>query len=66
MHLSRFVVAYRDVRPGEHVLYNVLTDHYIGIDGATFDAVGMTRQSTPSNMRTARRRMRRRHCCARR
>jgi len=39
MQLSRFVVAYRDVRPGEHVLYSVLADHYIGIDSATFDAL---------------------------
>ena len=39
MELSRFVVAYRDVRPGEHVLYSVLTDRYIGIDQATSDAV---------------------------
>ena len=39
MQLSRFVVAYNDVRPGEHVLYSVLADHYIGIDSATVDAM---------------------------
>jgi len=39
MELSRFVVAYNDVRPGEHVLYSVLADHYIGIDSATSDAL---------------------------
>jgi uncharacterized protein len=39
MHLSRFVVAYEDVRPGEHVLYNVLEDRYVGIDGLTQEAI---------------------------
>ena len=39
MQLSRFVVAYQDVRPGEHVLYSVLTDRYAGIDAATLDAI---------------------------
>ncbi len=40
MQLSRFVLTYEQVRTGEHVLYNVLTDHYIGIDDATLQAVG--------------------------
>ena len=39
MHLSRFVVQYSDVRPGEHVLYSVLDDRYIGIDDATLEAI---------------------------
>src|ERR1700675_2700334 len=39
MHLSRFVVAYENVRPGEHVLYNVLEDRYVGIGEATRTAV---------------------------
>ena len=39
MRLSRFVVRYDDVRPGEHVLYSVLNDRYIGIDAATAAAV---------------------------
>jgi uncharacterized protein len=39
MRMSRFVVAYRDVRPGEHVLYSVLDDRYAGIEGPTFDAI---------------------------
>jgi uncharacterized protein len=39
MQLSRFVVRYCDVRPGEHVLYSVLADRYIGIDDATLDAI---------------------------
>ena len=39
MRLSRFVVAYQDVRPGEHVLYNVLQDRYVGIDATTMDGI---------------------------
>src|SRR4051812_11834061 len=39
MHLSRFVVAYEDVRPGEHVLYSVLDDRYAGVDGGTLEAL---------------------------
>ena len=39
MELSRFVVTYKDVRPGEHVLYSVLEDRYLGLDGDTLAAV---------------------------
>jgi uncharacterized protein len=39
MRLSRFVVAYSDVRRGEHVLYNVLEDRYAGIDEITREAI---------------------------
>src|ERR1700720_3342140 len=39
MDLSRFVVAYHDVRPGEHVLYSVLHDRYVGIDSHTLEAI---------------------------
>jgi len=39
MQLSRFVVSYEDIRPGEHILYSVLNDRYIGIDDATKSAV---------------------------
>ena len=39
MLLSRFVVAYEDVRSGEHVLYSVLEDRYAGIDDATLAAI---------------------------
>jgi uncharacterized protein len=35
VRLSRFVVTYRNARPGEHVLYDVLKDHYVGVDDAT-------------------------------
>ena len=39
MQLSRFVVTYQDVRPGEHVLYSVLDDRYLGLDSDTLAAV---------------------------
>lgn len=39
MQLSRFVVRYLDVRPGEHVLYDVLGDRYAGVDGAVLAAL---------------------------
>ena len=38
MHLSRFVLTYRDVRPGEHVLFDVIGDQYVGVDDATLEA----------------------------
>src|SRR6266481_2148907 len=39
MQLSRFVVAYENVRPGEHVLYSVLEDRYAGVDDPTLRAL---------------------------
>src|SRR5260221_14536734 len=39
MELSRFVVSYPNVRPGEHVLYSVLEDRYVGVDELTLSAV---------------------------
>jgi uncharacterized protein len=39
MQLSRFVVPYLDVRPGEHVLYSVLSDRYVGVDDSTLHAI---------------------------
>lgn len=38
MRLSRFVLTYRDVRPGEHVLFDVIGDQYVGVDDATLEA----------------------------
>lgn len=38
MHISRFVLTYRDVGPGEHVLYDVISDQYVGVDDATLAA----------------------------
>jgi uncharacterized protein len=39
MQMSRFVVSYKDVRPGEHVLYSVLEDRYAGVDDLTLRAL---------------------------
>jgi uncharacterized protein len=39
MQLSRFVVSYPNVRPGEHVLYSVLEDRYVGVDDLTLQAL---------------------------
>src|SRR5437867_2764911 len=50
MQLSRFVLKYPEIRPGEHVLYSVLEDRYIGVDDATMSALGGWEQgSTPAN-----------------
>jgi uncharacterized protein len=47
MQLSRFVVPYHNVRVGEHVLYSVLMDRYIGIDEMTLKALGRWQQGLP-------------------
>ena len=39
MQISRFVVSYPNVRPGEHVLYSVIEDRYVGVDDLTLKAV---------------------------
>src|SRR5690348_5136743 len=39
MHLSRFLVTYASVRADEHVLYDVLSDRYVGVNGATLEAI---------------------------
>ena len=46
MQMSRFVVSYKDVRPGEHVLYSVLDDRYLGVDDLTLEAVARWTQGT--------------------
>jgi uncharacterized protein len=38
MQLSRFVITYENVRPGEHVLYSVLEDRYAGVDDQALKA----------------------------
>jgi uncharacterized protein len=48
MHLSRFVLTYRDVRPGEHVLYDVIKDHYVGVDEATLQAIERWKNAPPA------------------
>lgn len=40
MRLSRFVAVYRDASPGEHVLYDVVGDRYVGVDDGMLDAIG--------------------------
>ena len=47
MQLSRFVVAYPEVRPGEHVLYSVLHDRYVGIDPLTKAAIARWERGEP-------------------
>ncbi|MEO5729437.1 MAG: radical SAM protein [Byssovorax sp.] len=46
MQLSRFLVTYASVRADEHVLYDVLSDRYVGVNGATLAA--LTRVTTGS------------------
>ena len=39
MQLSRFALTYQNARPGEHVLYSVIEDRYLGVDDATLAAL---------------------------
>jgi uncharacterized protein len=39
MHTSRFVIAYEGVREDENVLYDVLSDRYVGVDDAVLALV---------------------------
>jgi Radical SAM superfamily len=48
MRLSRFVLSLRDVAPGEHVLYDVIGDRYVGVDGATLEAVARWSAQAPA------------------
>src|SRR5205823_2536542 len=48
MQLSRFVVKYDHVRPGEHVLYSVLEDRYAGIDDRTAAALSRWSRGEPA------------------
>ena len=48
MQLSRFVVRYDSVRPGEHVLYSVLEDRYAGIDDRTLAALDRWSRGEPA------------------
>jgi uncharacterized protein len=47
MQLSRFVVTYEGVRTGEHVLYNVLTDRYVGVDDAALRGISRWSRGEP-------------------
>jgi sulfatase maturation enzyme AslB (radical SAM superfamily) len=47
MHISRFVVTYRDIRPGEHVFYDVVSDQYVGVDDLTLAATTRWQTEAP-------------------
>ncbi len=47
VELSRFVVTYRGVRPGEHILYDVIGDQYAGANDAVLDAIERWRRTPP-------------------
>lgn len=48
MRLSRYVITYGHVRPGEHVLYDVASDRYVGVDDRTLEAIGRWREAPPA------------------
>jgi uncharacterized protein len=48
VRLSRFAVVYRNVAPGEHALYDVLSDRYVGVDDAALAAVDRWRDAAPA------------------
>jgi uncharacterized protein len=47
VQISRFVLEYDTVRPGEHVLYDVISDRYVGVDDATRAAIARWVESGP-------------------
>ncbi len=49
MRLSRYVVAYVDALPGEHVLYDVIGDRYVGIDDALLAGIRRWESAPPSD-----------------
>ncbi|HEY7725873.1 MAG TPA: radical SAM protein [Anaeromyxobacteraceae bacterium] len=48
MLLSRYVLTYRDVRRGEHVLYDVVGDRYVGVDDAGLESIQGWRARAPT------------------
>ncbi len=48
MRLSRYVVTYREVCPGEHVLYDVVGDRYVGVDDAALTAINRWGDADPA------------------
>jgi uncharacterized protein len=48
VRLSRFVLTYRDAIPGEHVLYDVLADRYVGVDARALEAISRWRDASPA------------------
>lgn len=49
MRLSRFVLRYDDVLPGEHALYDVISDRYLGVDASTLAAVERWEDAPPAD-----------------
>jgi hypothetical protein len=49
MRLSRFVLTYENVRPGEHVLYDLVRDHCLGVDNATLDGIRRWAEAEPEH-----------------
>jgi uncharacterized protein len=48
VRLSRFIATYRDAVPGEHVLYDVLDDRYVGVDDRALAAIARWREAPPA------------------
>ena len=48
MQLSRFVVAFREAAPGEHVLYDVVGDRYVGVDDGLLASIERWRSQGPA------------------
>lgn len=48
MRLSRFVLTFRDAAPGEHVLYDVVTDCYLGVDDRALTAIARWDAAQPA------------------
>lgn len=53
VRLSRFVYTFHDVRPGEHVLYDVVNDRYLGLDGRALEALDRWKTDPPRDEREA-------------
>jgi len=47
MRLSQYVIEYRAVRPGENVLYDVVSDRYVGVDDAALETLARWRRGEP-------------------
>ncbi len=48
MQLSRFVVAFREAAPGEHVLYDVVGDRYVGVDDGLLASIERWKADPPT------------------
>ena len=48
MQLSRFVVSYMEAAPGEHVLYDVVGDRYVGVDNSLLASIERWKSEAPA------------------